>query len=153
MIPHPPSVAAFDALVAVVQAIRPEWDAAGVRFGIKQALGRPEETTFAQLATVALKCAANKKCQTPATFGFDASWTDKPSGPDDPRKACWTCGKSEEGHNRLAALTDPSDRHVFVTYEDQIVRVAAARAAAEEAAPTTPPAHLTATTTEEPADE
>jgi hypothetical protein len=124
VIPNPPAREAFDALVAVVQAVRSEWDAAGIRFGIKQALAREEATTFAQLATVALKCAANEKCQTPATFGFDASWAEKTNRATDPKEACWTCGMSEHGHNLLNARTADDERHPFINYEDHIARMA-----------------------------
>ena len=101
-ITNAPSRQAFDDLVQLVIALRPTWQAPGVRAGIKAALNREQSFTFADLVYAVVACACDPEYRTPATFAHDALW--RKGAPvariygieeGDPRHVCAICSMTE----------------------------------------------------------
>lgn len=69
----------FDALVGLAQALRPDWDAPGIRAAIRSAYGRPEQPSVPALVYAVARIAADPTIATPTVLGMDGPhWQPRP---------------------------------------------------------------------------
>jgi hypothetical protein len=74
-----PTKAAYDNLVQLAIALRPRWQAPGVKAAIRKALDREASFTFADLCHAVTFVAADKSIDTPAPIAFDGPHWPKPA--------------------------------------------------------------------------
>jgi hypothetical protein len=74
-----PGTAAYDNLVQLAVALRPHWQAPGVKAAIRKALDRADAFTFADLCFAVAYVCADTDVKTPAPLAHDGPWWPKPT--------------------------------------------------------------------------